>query len=191
MLKDLVLKNRSYRRFDESYTITEETLRELVALARLVPSTVNSQALKFRLITDREACAKVFPCVGWAAALKDWPGPAEGERPSAYIIILCDLALGQNKLQDDGITAQTIMLGAVEKGLGGCMLGNIRRDALAEAIGIDQEAYHIDLVLALGKPVETVKIVDVPESGSTTYYRDAEGVHYVPKRSLDDLIIKE
>ena len=84
-----------------------------------------------------------------------------------------------------------MMLGAVEKGLGGCMLGNIRRDALADAIGIDQERYHIDLVLALGKPVETVKIVDVPESGSTTYYRDAEGVHYVPKRSLDDLIIKD
>ena len=190
MLKDLVLKNRSYRRFDESFTVTEDTLRELVELARLVPSTVNSQALKFRLITDRKECEKVFPSLGWAAALKDWPGPAEGERPSAYIMILCDLQLAQNKPIDDGITAQTMMLGAVEKGLGGCMLGNIRRDALAEALDIDQERYHIDLVLALGKPAETVKIVDVPESGSTIYYRDAQGVHYVPKRSLDDLIVK-
>lgn len=190
MLKDLVLANRSYRRFDETHRISYETLRELVELARMVPSTVNSQALKFRLVADPQECGKVFPSLGWAAALKDWDGPAEGERPSAYIIILCDLQLGQNKLQDDGITAQTMMLGAVEKGLGGCMLGNIRRDALAEALDIDQERYHIDLVLALGKPAETVKIVDVPESGSTIYYRDARGVHYVPKRSLDDLIVK-
>ena len=104
-------------------------------------------------------------------------------------VILCDQELGKNKATDDGIAAQTMMLGAVEQGWGGCMLGNIRRDQLAAALGIDQARYSIDLVLALGRPRETVRLVDVPENGDTRYYRDGEGVHYVPKRRLEELIL--
>ena len=78
-----------------------------------------------------------FPLLGWAGALPDWDGPVPGERPSAYIVILCDLTLGKNKMWDDGITAQTIMLGAVEKGLGGCILGNVKREDLAKTLNID------------------------------------------------------
>jgi len=121
--------------------------------------------------------------------LPDWDGPQKGERPSAYIIILCDLSLGKNKLYDDGITAQTIMLGAVEKGYGGCILGNVQRSNLAEALSIDPSLYSIDLVLALGKPKEEVVIVPMKEDGDTRYYRDENQVHYVPKRALDDIII--
>ena len=121
----------------------------------------------------------------------DWDGPKEGERPSAYIVILCDQTLGKNKMTDDGIAAQTILLGAVEKGLGGCMLGNVKREELAEALGIDRERFAIDLVLALGKPKETVVLVDLPESGDTRYYRDDAKVHYVPKRSLEELILEK
>lgn len=189
MLKELVLKNRSYRRFDESIRISAQELRDLIELTRFIPSTVNSQALKFIPVSEPEKCEKVFPSLAWAGLLKDWNGPEAGERPAAYIIILCDLSLGKNKQLDDGIAAQTIMLGAVEKGYGGCILGAINREALAADLGIDTGKYSIDLVLALGKPAETVKIVDVPENGSTAYYRDENGVHYVPKRSLDDIII--
>lgn len=189
MIKELVLKNRSYRRFFQDEKISEATLRELIDCARLTPSTVNSQALKFKLITSVAECEKVFPCLGWAGMLKDWDGPAEGERPSAYIIILCDLALGKNKYYDEGIAAQTIMLSATEKGLGGCIIGSINRENLAEAVGIDTKKYSVDLVLALGKPKETVVITDVGSDGSTAYYRDENAVHYVPKRTLDDIIL--
>lgn len=189
MLKDLVLKNRSYRRFYESEPVSGETLRSLIDLARTVPSTGNSQALKFRLIHTPEENAKVFSCVGWAASLPDWDGPEEGERPSAYIVVVCDQELGQNKQTDDGIVAQTILLGAAEQGLGGCMLGNVRRTELAKALGLEEPRYKIDLVIALGKPKETVRLVDVPESGDIRYYRDENKVHYVPKRALDDLIL--
>lgn len=189
MLKDLVLKNRSYRHFFENEAVKEETLRELVDLARTTPSTVNSQALRFKLVNTPEENSKVFECLAWAGLLKDWDGPSEGERPSAYIIVLCDLSVGKDKRFDDGIAAQTIMLGAAEKGLGGCIFGSIKREKLAESFSIDPEKYSIDLVLALGKPKEEVRIVDLPESGSTAYYRDENGVHYVPKRSIDDLII--
>lgn len=189
MLKELVTKCRTYRRFYENETISEEELKELVDLARLTASTANSQALKFRLCSTAEDNAKVFETLGWAGALPDWDGPEEGERPSAYIIILCDLALGKNKLQDDGIAAQTIMLGAVEKGYGGCIMGNVKRSRLAESLNIDTERYSIDLVLALGKPKEDVVIVPIKEDGDVRYYRDEKLVHYVPKRALEDLIV--
>lgn len=189
-LKELVAKNRSYRRFYEE-PISEETLKELVALARITPSAANAQALKYRLVYTKEENEKVFQTLRWAGALLDWDGPKEGERPSAYIVILCDQTLGKNKMTDDGIAAQTILLGAVEKGLGGCMLGNVKREELAEALGIDRERFVIDLVLALGKPKETVVLVDLPESGDTRYYRDDAKVHYVPKRSLEELILEK
>lgn len=188
MLKGLLVKSRSYRRFEQDYNIEYSELAELVELARYVPSTVNSQPLKFKIVNTPEENAKVFDCLAWAGLLKDWGGPAEGERPSAYIIILCDLSVGSDKRYDDGICAQTIMLGAAEKGLGGCMFGSIKREKLAENLEIDREKYSIDLVLALGKPVEEVKIVDLPKSGSTAYYRDENATHYVPKRSLEALI---
>ncbi len=190
LFKDIVAKNRSYRRFVEADKISTETLTELIELARLVPSGANAQALKFMLVNSEEDNAKMFPTIGWAGALPDWDGPVEGERPAAYIIMLCDLEIGKNKQTDVGISAQTILLGAVEKGLGGCMLGNIKRSEIAEKFNIDTEKYSIDLVIALGKPNEDVRIVDVPESGKTAYYRDENTVHYVPKRSIDELIVK-
>lgn len=188
-LRELVTENRTRRRFDEQIPVPMDTLRGLVELARLCPSTANSQALKFRLVNDAETCAKVFPTLGWAAALPQWGGPKEGERPSAYIIVLCDQKLAKEKPIDDGICAQTMMLGAVEAGFGGCILANVRRKELAEAIGLDAERYHIDLVLALGKPVEKVVLTEVGADGKTAYYRDSEGTHYVPKRSLAELIV--
>lgn len=189
MLKDLVLSNRSYRRFYQDEEISVETLKELVELARNTASTVNSQALKYKLVCKSEENAKVFDTLAWAGLLKGKGTPCEGERPSAYIIILCDLEIGQNKFWDEGIAAQTILLGAAEKGLGGCMLGSIKREELAKDLSIDTEKYSIDLVLALGKPKETVKLVEMNETKSTAYYRDENGIHYVPKRSLEDIII--
>ena len=189
MLKNLVLKNRSYRRFDESKKITSEELIEIASLGRIVPSTVNSQALKFMLINTPNENAAVFNNLVWAAKLKDWGGPKEGERPTAYIILLCDLSLGKNKQTDDGIVAQTMLLGAVEMGYGGCMLGNINRIELAKSLNIDTTKYQIDLVIALGKPVEEVVLDEITPEHGIDYYRDENQVHHVPKRSLDELII--
>ena len=189
MLKELVTKCRSYRRFDQSISIPYEELADMVDTARLTGSTSNSQALKFKILHTPQECADMFPYVVWAGALKDWDGPEAGERPSAYIVIACDLTLGRNKQWDDGITAQTIMLSAVEKGYGGCMFGTCKRPEIIRLLGLDPERYTIDLVLALGKPKEEVTLVPVKEDGSTTYYRDENQVHYVPKRSLEDILL--
>lgn len=190
MLYDLLIKNRSYRRFDESFEISYDSLYDLVKLARLTPSSVNWQPLRFVLVNKKEKNDELFPNLSWAGLLKEWKGPAEGERPSAYIIILCDNTVAGNMKTDVGIVAQTMMLGAAEKGLGGCMIGSVNRENVARIFDIDTQRYSIELVLALGKPAETVKIVDIPENGSTAYYRDENDIHCVPKRAIDDFIIR-
>lgn len=187
MFADIVKKNRSYRRFFGDVVLSKEDLTELVGLARLVPSGANAQVLKYFISNDKDTNAKIFETLGWAGYLKEWDGPVEGERPSAYIIMLSDLSLGKERKHDEGIAAQTIMLGAVEKGYGGCILGNVNREKLAANIGLDNEKYHIELVLALGKPKEEVVIETF--DGDIKYYRDENQVHHVPKRTLDELII--
>lgn len=189
MLKELLKKNRSYRRFHEEERIPEAMLKDWIDNVRFCPSAANAQALRYQIIHTEEACAKVFPTLRWAAALPEWDGPKEGERPSAYVILLCDLTVGKNKMWDDGITAQTIMLSAAEQGFGGCMLANVDRPQLMKTLGLDPEHYSIDLVLALGKPKEDVRIVPVPEDGNLNYYRDEQQIHYVPKHSLEEILL--
>lgn len=189
-LETLVKQSRSYRRFDPAHRIDGAVLHELVELARFAPTGSNLQPLKFWLSNTEEMNAAIFPNLAWAGALKDWRGPAEGERPAAYIIILGDTAIRKNFGVDHGIAAQTIMLGAAEKGLGGCMIASFRAQGLREALQVP-DRFEILLVLALGKPAETVVTEPVDDTGRTTYYRDAEDVHHVPKRSLPELIVHD
>ena len=189
MLKDLVLTNRSYRRFHQEFALDLETLRELVDLARCSASGGNKQPLKYILSCDPEKNALIFPHLAWAGYLTDWPGPAEGERPSAYIIILGDRQISPSFGCDHGIAAQSIMLGATEKGLGGCMIASIKRDELSKVLGILKQ-HEILLVLALGKPAETVVLEPAKQDGDIRYWRDENSLHHVPKRSLDDIILE-
>ncbi len=188
MLKDLTRKTRSYRRFVEAHAVSRETLRELVELARLSASGANRQPLKYLLAAEEAANAEIFATLGWAGYLADWDGPESGERPAAYIIILGDTEISANFGVDHGIAAQSIMLGATERGLGGCILASIKRDALRDALKIP-DRYKILLALALGKPAEEVVVEPVNADGDIKYWRDETGVHHVPKRALDDLIL--
>jgi nitroreductase len=189
MLRDLVNKNRSYRRFDQNHTIGEETLKDLVELARITPSSANLQPLKYLLSFSPESNDLIFGHLAWAGYLKEWPGPEDGERPSAYIVILRDTDITEAESCDHGITAQTILLGAAEKGLGGCMIGNISRGAFVKDLNIP-EHLEVLLVLALGKPIEEVRMEPVGADGDMKYWRDEKGVHYVPKRSLEDILVR-
>ena len=186
-LSDMVSRCRSYRRFDEGTPISGDTLRGLVALARQVPSAANRQPLKYVLSCSREWNEKIFGTLAWATYLKDWPGPVPGERPSAYVVVLLDTSITDAADVDVGIAAQTILLAAVEQGLGGCMFGAIRREELAARLELPK-SLSISLVIALGKPVEKVILEDLPADGSIRYYRDAQKVHHVPKRSAEELI---
>ncbi len=190
MLKELIYRTRSYRRFHQERSVSSETLRDLVNLARLSASAANLQPLKYVLVSRPEMNARVFAHTRWAGYLEDWDGPAEGERPASYIVILGDTDIRSSFGCDHGIAAQSIMLGATERGLGGCILGALDRDGLRETLSIPRQ-YEILLTLALGEPKETVVLEEVGPGGDIKYYRDAEDVHHVPKRSLDDVILQE
>ena len=188
MIEDLIRRNRSYRRFSQDVPVDLETLRWLAGLARVSPSGANLQALKFILCCDADTNAAIFPHLRWAGYLRDWPGPATDERPAAYVIILGDTDINSSFGCNYGIAAQSIMLGATEKGLGGCMMGSIDRIELRKALDVPVR-YEILLVVALGSPGETVVLDEVGPDGSIRYYRDSQDVHHVPKRSLDDLVV--
>jgi len=187
-LKDLITKNRSYRRFDESFAIDYRTLEGFVDLARLSASGANRQPLKYMIFNAPGECVRIFPSILWAAYLKDWDGPGQGERPSGYIVILGDKYISEVFGVDHGIAAQSIMLGAAEAGLGGCMIASIKKELLRKELNIPEQ-FEILLILALGKPVENV-IIDEIKDGDVKYWRDSGNNHHVPKRPLDELIIK-
>jgi nitroreductase len=188
MLDELVIRTRSYRRFHEDIAVTLETLRELVDLGRLAASARNAQPLRYILCADQELNAAIFSTLAWAGYLTDWPGPAEGERPAAYIVALSEEQKNASVGVDEGLALQNILLGATERGLGGCIIGSVNRDALRRILDIPAR-YDILHVLALGAPKETVVIEAVGPGGDIKYWRDAKNVHHVPKRALEDVII--
>ena len=187
MLLDLVQKSRSYRRFDHTFKISHESLRELVALSRCAPSSGNLQPLKYLLVHEEGATDILFGFLKWARYLQDWAGPSDAEKPSAYIVLLGDTTIAPTFQYDAGIAAQTMLLGATEKGLGGCLLTSVDRDGLREVYAIP---FYLEilLVLALGKPAEQVVLEGLPPRGDIKYYRTPDGLHHVPKRGVDELI---
>jgi nitroreductase len=189
MFRDLVKKTRSCRRFHQNREVSLDTLKELIDLARLSGSAANLQPLRYIITGDPQINAQIFPCLGWAGYIKDWPGPEDGERPSGYIIILSDSEKANDWVgYDCGIAGQSILLGAREKGLAGCMLGSIKRQKLRDIFNIDPK-FKILLVIALGEPKEDIVIETVGPDDNIRYWRDEAGVHHVPKRSLNEIII--
>jgi len=188
MIRDLIMNNRSCRRFDERHAISSDVLVGLVELARFSSSAANLQPLKYILCIGAEKRGQIFSTLSWAAYLSEWPGPSEGERPVAYIILLGDTSLSRNFQCDAGIACQSILLGATEQGLGGCILGSIDRDKIRGSLSIP-ERFEILYVIALGKPVERIVLDDAPKDGNIRYWRDDKGVHHVPKRTCRELVL--
>jgi len=194
MLHNLIKQNRTYRRFYEDIKISESDLLSFIELARLSSSPRNRQSLKFYFSNKEETNEIFFETLSWAGALPNWKAPKKGERPSAYIIILGDNSILPKVEKSyhevaSGIVAQSIMLGATEKGFGGCMIAAIKRKQLKEYLNLP-EYLDVLLVLAIGKPKENVILTEMSEDGNYNYWRDEKQNHYVPKRSLEEIIVK-
>lgn len=185
---DLIKKSRSYRRFDESRPVPNEHLRLMIEAARFSPSSRNIQPLKYIVCNSPEVNSEIFSTLGWAGYLTDWDGPSKGERPAAYIIQLLDTNIAGNCSCDNGITAQSILLQAVELGYGGCIIASVKREQLSNILGIDAR-FSIIQVIALGVPVEKVVVNDM-ENNNYKYWREENGTHHVPKRTVEEMILK-
>ena len=187
-MRELLRKSRSIRRFNENAKLSKSTLEELVALTRFCPSAANRQPLKYVISCTAKRNASIFPCLSWAGYLEDWDGPDKGERPAGYIIVLLDTEISKDPSVDHGIAAQSMLLGAAELGIGGCIIGSVDRERLRERFTIP-ERYEILLVLALGEPGEEI-ILENPLDSNIKYYRDKNNVHHVPKRGIAELILE-
>ncbi|TVQ96574.1 MAG: nitroreductase [Desulfovibrionales bacterium] len=188
-LRELVSRTRSFRRFYENHLLSLTTLEDLVDTARLTASAANLQPLRYMISVDPQINAQIFTHLAWAAYLKDWDGPQEGERPAGYIVVLGDARHSKTSAWDLGIAAQTILLGATEMGLGGCMICSIKKDALATCLD-SPPGFDILMVIALGRPKEKIVLERLMEEGNIQYWRDDKGVHHVPKRDLDSILLR-
>lgn len=191
MLIDLLKKNRSYRGYDDSFRIDRSMLEELIDCTRYTASSVNIQPLKYFAASEPETVALIQPLTHWAGKLKELHLPREGQRPTAFIVICQDMSVSDSPTmfqRDIGIAAQTILLAATEKGLGGCMIGSFEKNTLKKALSLPEQIEPM-MVLAIGKPDETVLLTEVGPDGSTDYYRDENDVHFVPKRALKDILL--
>jgi len=187
MIRDLILRSRSYRRFYEDVSVDIETLRGFIELASNSPSAANLQPIKYILSCTPQKNELIFETLAWAGYLRDWDGPEKGERPSAYIVLLGDTSISREFKFDAGIAVQTILLAATEKDFGGCIFGSIQRDRLAKNLNIT-ERFEILLVVGLGKPKEKVVLETAADDGDIRYWRDPDKTHHVPKRRLIDII---
>ncbi|NQU51170.1 MAG: nitroreductase family protein [Bacteroidetes bacterium] len=188
MIRDLITKNRSYRRFDSSVKISFKQIKKWIELARFSASGRNMQPLKYAVCIDEKTNGKIFPNIGWAGYLSNWKGPEEKERPVVYVAVLHDKSISDNYYCDDGIAIQSILLGAVEDGFGGCIIGTFNKTKVTKILSIP-ESIEILWLIALGKPAEECILENVKNS-DIKYWRDENDVHHVPKRSLDEIIFR-
>lgn len=191
MLKDLVAKNRSYRSYDQGVEISRQQLEDIVDAARLTPFSQNFQAFKYYLSCDKETNALIQPLTGWARWLQPMQLPPEGHCPTAFVVICYDQNIGPGAKRfekDIGTVAQTMLLRAVEMGLGGIMIGNFSPEKVSQALQLDEHLQPV-LIVAFGKPDEEIVLTEIGPDGDIKYFRDENNVHHVPKRSLEDLII--
>ena len=192
ILKELLITDRSYRRFEENHRVDRQLLIRLVELTRYCASGRNLQPMKYYIVNETDTCDKIFTLLKWAGYLTDWDGPEKGERPSAYIIQCLDKSLTRNYLCDDGIQLQTITLGATAEGLGCCIIKSFNVEKLKEFLGLG-DTFDPLYVVAIGKPIEKVVIEDMDKKDKTDikYYRTPDRIHHVPKRILEELIINK
>ena len=188
MIRELIIRNRSYRRFETTVKIAQEQIQSWIDLGRISASGRNAQPLKYAIVTDPKMCSKIFPHLGWAGYLSEWKGPAENERPVAYVVVLKDRLISDIHYCDDGIAIQSILLGAVEDGFGGCIIGSVNKSKVARLLQL-QEHLEILWLIALGKPAEK-SVLETAED-DIKYWRDEADVHHVPKRPLDEIIIRK
>jgi nitroreductase len=184
-LRRLLQHNRSYRGYDASFKVREDQLRRIIEVVTLCPSARNQQVLRFRPVMGDEA-ASMLKYIRLGGALPELHLPFAGSEPNAFIVICSSVEESKYVDIDLGIAAQSMLLQAVEIGLGGICIGAFDHEPLKELLGLKYEPL---LVLAIGRPAERIELKECGEGENLTYYREG-GVHYVPKIRVDDLIIK-
>ena len=184
-LDELLLRSRSHRGYLKDYVVKTDELERIVAVSSKLPSGCNQQVLRYRLVTRDSGADRVLPLIRMGAALPELHLPHPGTEPEAFIVICSTVAESKLVDIDLGIAAQSMMLKAAEMGLNGLIIGAFNRNALQEALALPLEPL---LILAIGKGTDKIELTPITPDQSRAYYRK-EGIHYVPKLQLKDLLI--
>ncbi|MFX0082786.1 MAG: nitroreductase family protein [Candidatus Hodarchaeota archaeon] len=187
-IEDIIYRRRTIRRFKQE-PISLDTLKKLIDFARVAPMARNVQALEFIIVENAEVREKLFPLVSWAGSLPaDQRTPENGREPTGYIIVLVNTKIKKVYVDFDvGAAVENILLGAASFGIGTCWMGAINFKKIRELFEIP-EHYDIKQVISLGYPDE--ESVMETYKDSFTYWKDSNGKMHVPKRELDDIILK-
>ena len=186
MMLDKIKENRTYRRFSQDRVPSDAELKKIIEGARFSGCSANRQLVRFSYVNDKSMCDKIFGELKFAGYLKQWEGPTEQERPTAYIILFTDREPDVSISIDIGIYAQSMLLVAGEMGYRGCMLRSFNKENIDKLLG--KTPYSAQLIIALGVPSETVYLTDA-SNGDIKYYRDENDFHAVPKLPVEELII--
>lgn len=177
---------RTIRKFSQK-PIEREMLERYINAARLAPSAANMQPLKYCIVDAPAPLSAVFDAVKWAAYIAPKGNPAENERPTAFIMVLADTTIKSSGYElDAGAAIQNILLSAWEDGIGSCWMGAIDRDAIRKILSIPEQLLIVSAI-ALGYKAEDSRIE--PLESSVKYWKDADGMYHVPKRSVQDILI--
>lgn len=185
-LDRLLLKNRSHRGYDAGFVVRGDQLRRIIEVNTRIPSARNQQVLRFRPVLADEAPA-LLPHIRLGGALPELHLPLPGTEPNAFIVVCSTVGESRYVDIDLGISAQSMLLKAVELGLNGICIAAFDKEKIADALALPLEPL---LVLAIGKGAERIELTEIGENDSHDYYRDGHGVHHVPKLRADDLIIR-
>ncbi len=186
---ELIIKRRTIRKFKQ-VTIENQVLRNMIECARSAPSAANLQPIRYIIVKDEVCNEKIFKNIKWANYLGKQGTPKEGEKPVAYIVVLIDSGINPTGYEylDVGLALQSMIIYGQSQGIGCCILGAINRNNIRELLNID-EKFQLNTILALGYPSEVS--IAVEENGSIKYYKDSQGRMNVPKRKLEDVLIRE
>lgn len=185
-LDTLLMKNRSHRGYIKNYVVTEEMLRKIVSVNNKIPSACNQQALRFKLVLKDTGSDKVLANIKMGAALPELHLPLPGTEPEAFIIICSTIPENRMLDVDLGISAQSMLLKAVEMGLNGLIIGAFNKENIKNEFSLPFDPM---LIVAVGKGAETIQLIDIEEKEDHRYYRQ-DRVHYVPKVKVEQLILK-
>lgn len=184
-LEQLLKKNRSFRGYDTSYKVSEETLHKIVAVNMLIPSAKNQQALRFKLVTEGDGDDKILENIKLGGMLPELHLPFKGTEPHAFIIICSTVPESKMLHVDVGIAAQSMLLKAVELGYNGLIIGAFNAKKIEEEFALP---YPPVMILAIGKGNEKIELKEISADKSHAYYRE-NGVHIVPKVRWEELVI--
>jgi len=193
-LDSLFIKNRSVRGYDPSRKVSLEELREIIAVNSKIASSKNWQVLRFKAVTSGPEADVVNANIKMGALFRKRHAsdpennpdlPLKGTEPQAFVVVFSKEPENSSVLIDLGISLQSMSLKAVELGLNCLMIRAINKAALKEAFSTELEPVA---VLAVGKSAEKIFMLPIHDGENQEYFRK-EGIHYVPKLQLEDILI--